>query len=256
MRDPTQCAGARRPAPALRSMPRRAARPRCRATQRHQTKSREGPEEPPLDRVEQVADRGEPAGVRQRLEVGWHQAVGPALVPARGRPTYAPYRSSSKLLREVCHPQLRQHVVGRVVVGEPAVPSEGWSQPTRSAAPLGSGPRSAPRGCRLPAADHRQQRVADPDGIDHPVAVLAFVLAVRRPRRCRPPRRRAPRPAARPAAPGNGSSGPIASASGIGATCVRSRASASRRACHPSYCHSPSHPAATSSTTSSKWVAQ
>src|SRR4051794_22768495 len=35
----------------------------------------ERPEEPPLDRVEQVADRGETAGVRQGLEVGGGQPV-------------------------------------------------------------------------------------------------------------------------------------------------------------------------------------
>ena len=77
-------------------------------------------EEPPLEGVEQVADRGEPPGVRQLLQVRTHQAV-PAVVGERVRAVVADddVRAVQVLvdvLDEVGDPQLGKYVVGRVVV--------------------------------------------------------------------------------------------------------------------------------------------
>ena len=230
MRDPTQ---SRRRAGSSAGRRRSAAVSR---TQRHHTNGREGAEEPPLDRVEQVADRGEPAGVRQLLEVGRHQASVPA---RRAGDDVRAVQVLVEALRKVGHPQLREHVVGRVVVGGARAfrglePADQVGGPAR---------REVRRpGRRRPAADHRQQRSPTRTAADHPVAVLPVVLAAGH------PERRVAHPGAvhldrlPDRSPGTGRRGRSRRPAGSGATCVRSRASASRRSCQPWYCHSPSQP--------------
>jgi hypothetical protein len=78
---------------------------------------RERREEPPLDRVEEVADRGEPRRGRELVELCPLESID-AGVGAIGalRDGVRTVEVTAHVVERVGDPQLRKHVVGRVIV--------------------------------------------------------------------------------------------------------------------------------------------
>ena len=220
---------------------------------------RERAEEPPLDRVEQVAHGGEPpaSGSCSRV-AGSSPSVPPFVAGSVGDDGVGAVEVLVDALDQVGDPQLREHVVGRVGVG--LAGALGRLQPADQ---LGGTRRR--RGyvvrARRPAAHDRERRPvrpADRQRRHHPVAVPAVVLAAGRPDRAvRHPGALDRRPAGRPGRPGTGRrarsrrpAGPARRGSGRGA-------SAARRSCHASYCQPPeAPPPATTATSASRCAPQ
>ena len=201
---------------------------------------RERAEDPPLEGVEQVAQGGE-RGPRRGAAPGR---------PARGRrcPGWWPRRRVDDgvgavevlvdVLDQVGRADLREYVVGRVGVGLARSPRTAAARrPARPCRSGGAG--AASTSATQPRTTGSAGSSASPDGQrgDHPEAVGAVVLAARTRRPSTPAARcRSTRTGCPTWSPGNGSSGPITSASGSGSSWVRSTRSSARRSCHASYC--------------------
>ena len=196
---------------------------------------REGAEEPPLDRVEEVADRGEPAGVGELDQVGGGQPgdavlgdrrtrrTGPGRRAARGR------RSAAAGVRRRSGRRRRRRSPRAAATSRPARRCPPAAPARWSGRPPSRGRRAAPAG------PGRRSRAGSPS-------------SSRPGRRCsRPLTKTVPVASQSPSSvtgwptdrPGNGSSGPITLLSATGSARVRSRASSARRVCHASSCQTP-----------------